>query len=186
MGARPIGPAFRREVEAFLCATRTKVYVLREGSAGAPSFVERLRRGASVRLPTVERVRAWMAAHSNEAGRGRPSWASRRAHHGPQPHARRGSVLLPFRAAHPLPAFGLRIAPDGTRTIFVRVARELGTANITVGTAVVMTAAEASCQGPGQDRGFRHRSRHRPLDGGLRRGVHAPPGAALEAGDARE
>ena len=70
MGARPIGPAFRREVEAFLSAIRTKVYVLGEGSAGAPSFVERLRRGASVRLATVERVRAWMAAHSNEAGRG--------------------------------------------------------------------------------------------------------------------
>ena len=30
-------------------------------------------------------------------------------------------------------------------------------------------------QDPGRDRGFRHRSRHRPLDGGLRRGVHGPP-----------
>ena len=42
-----------------------------------------------------------------------------------------------------IPAFGLRIAPDGTRTFFVRVARKLGTAKITLGTAVDMTATEA-------------------------------------------
>ena len=34
MEARPIGPAFRREVEACLRATRTKVYVPGEGSVG--------------------------------------------------------------------------------------------------------------------------------------------------------
>ena len=60
MGLAPIGPAFRREVEAFLAATGTKVYVLGEAAAGDPSFVERLRRGASFRLATVDRVRGWM------------------------------------------------------------------------------------------------------------------------------
>ena len=42
-----------------------------------------------------------------------------------------------------LPAFGLRIAADDTRTFFVRVARKLGTANVTLGTAAEFTAAEA-------------------------------------------
>ena len=61
MGLAPIGPAFRREVEAFLGATGTKGYVLGELALGDPSFVERLRRGASFRLSTVARARSWMA-----------------------------------------------------------------------------------------------------------------------------
>ena len=67
MGAPPIGPAFRREVEAFLTHSRTKPYVFGEQAAGDPSFVERLRRGVSFRLVTVDRVRAWMAAHADPA-----------------------------------------------------------------------------------------------------------------------
>ena len=69
MGAPPVGPAFRREVEAFLNASRTKPYVFGEQAAGDPSFVERLRRGVSFRLVTVDRVRAWMAAHADPACR---------------------------------------------------------------------------------------------------------------------
>ena len=57
--AEPIGPAFEREVEAFLKATGTKRSVLGARAAGDPSFVSRLRRGASPRLVTVEHVRAW-------------------------------------------------------------------------------------------------------------------------------
>ena len=70
MGLAPIALAFRREVEAFLRVTGTKVYVLGEAAAGDPSFVGRLRRGASFRLATVERVRDWMRDAAGEAGLG--------------------------------------------------------------------------------------------------------------------
>ena len=67
MGKSPIGPAFRREVEAFLGTTRTKVSALGVGAMGDPSFVTRLRRGASPTLATADRVRAWMTAHTRPA-----------------------------------------------------------------------------------------------------------------------
>ncbi len=60
MGEAPIGPAFRREIEAFLSVTRTKAYLLGLDAAGDPSFVARLRKGVSPRLATIDRVRAWM------------------------------------------------------------------------------------------------------------------------------
>ena len=66
MGEPLLGPAFRNEVEAFLSVTGTKLSVLGEEAAGNPSFVGRLRRGASPRLRTVDRVRAWMAVHASE------------------------------------------------------------------------------------------------------------------------
>lgn len=69
MGLAPVAPAFRREVEAFLGATGTKAYVLGEFALNDPSFVDRLRRGASFRLSTVERVRAWMAGQAGAAAR---------------------------------------------------------------------------------------------------------------------
>lgn len=69
MGAAPLGPAFRREVEAFVAVTRTKTYLLGLEAAGDPSFVPRLRRGASPRLDTAERVRAWMAARCSDVER---------------------------------------------------------------------------------------------------------------------
>ena len=62
MGHRPLGPAFRREVEAFLEETGARATALGAEAAGDRSFVGRLRRGASPRLTTVDRVRAWMAA----------------------------------------------------------------------------------------------------------------------------
>ncbi len=69
MGLAPVGPAFRREVEAFLRVSGTKAYVFGELAAGDPSFVDRLRRGASFRLGTVERVRGWMAGHASAPAR---------------------------------------------------------------------------------------------------------------------
>ena len=61
MGEAPIGPLFRAEIEAFIEITGTKPYMLGLGAAGDPSFVERVRAGASPRLDTAQRVRAWMA-----------------------------------------------------------------------------------------------------------------------------
>ena len=69
MGLAPVAPAFRREVEAFLGATGTKGYVLGELALNDPSFVERLRRGASFRLSTVARARAWMARQASAPAR---------------------------------------------------------------------------------------------------------------------
>ena len=69
IGEEPVGPVFRAEVEAFIEITRTKPYVFGLDAAGDPSFVARLRRGASPRLDTAERVRAWMAAQCGAADR---------------------------------------------------------------------------------------------------------------------
>ena len=65
MGEAPLGPAFRGEVESYLAMSGTKPHVLGEEVLGDPSFVSRLRWGASPRLATVERVRAWMAAQAD-------------------------------------------------------------------------------------------------------------------------
>ena len=62
MGYPPLGPLLRAEVEAFLAVSGTKVSILGEEAVGNPSFVGRLRRGASPYLKTFDRVRAWMAA----------------------------------------------------------------------------------------------------------------------------
>ena len=66
MGAPPLGPAFRSEVEAFMALTGTKPRVLGEEATGSPSFVWKLRRGYSPRLATIERVRTWMASNVSE------------------------------------------------------------------------------------------------------------------------
>ena len=64
MGHPPLGPGFRREVEAFLAVTGVKPSVLGAEAAGNRSLVGTLRKGASPSLRTVDRVRAWMAAHA--------------------------------------------------------------------------------------------------------------------------
>lgn len=69
MGAKPIGPVFVREVEAFLAVTGVKPSMLGLETIGDPSFVSRLRAGASPYLKTADRVRAWMARHANAAER---------------------------------------------------------------------------------------------------------------------
>ena len=65
MGHPPLSPGFRREVEAFLETTGIKASVLGLEAAGNRSLVGRLREGASPSLRTVDRVRAWMAAHAS-------------------------------------------------------------------------------------------------------------------------
>ena len=69
MGEEPFGPAFRREVEAFIAVTRTKAHLLGQDAMGDPSFVARLRQGASPRLDTCDRVSAWMESRASEAER---------------------------------------------------------------------------------------------------------------------
>ena len=69
MGDEPFGPAFRREVEAFIAITRTKASLLGQEAVGDPCFVRRLRHGASPRLDTCDRVSAWMKSQSSEAER---------------------------------------------------------------------------------------------------------------------
>ena len=64
MGHPSLGPGFRREVEAFLAVTGVKPSVLGAEAAGNRSLVGTLRKGASPSLRTVDRVRAWMAAHA--------------------------------------------------------------------------------------------------------------------------
>ena len=60
MGLEPIGPGFRREVDAFLAVTEAKSSELGREVSGNPSFVSWLRRGGSPRLATVDKARAWM------------------------------------------------------------------------------------------------------------------------------
>ncbi len=69
MDEEPIGPSFRRELEAFIAVTRTKASLLGHYAAGDPSFVTRIRRGASPRLDRADRVLAWIAEHCSEAER---------------------------------------------------------------------------------------------------------------------
>ena len=69
MGEEPFGPAFRREVEAFIAITRTKASLLGQEAVGDPCFVRRLRQGAAPRLDTCDRVGAWMESQSSEAER---------------------------------------------------------------------------------------------------------------------
>ena len=69
MGEAPFGPAFRREVEAFLAVTGVKSSEFGRGVTGSPSFVTQLRQGASPRLGTVDKARAWMSENASEAER---------------------------------------------------------------------------------------------------------------------
>ena len=60
LGEAPIGPVFRREIEAFLDVTAIRPAKLGTKAAGYPWFVGTLEEGGSARLSAVERVRAWM------------------------------------------------------------------------------------------------------------------------------
>ena len=66
MGKEPIGPGFRREIEEFLKITRIQPYLLGLCAVQDPSFVQRLRKGTSPRLATIDRVRQWMNNVSTE------------------------------------------------------------------------------------------------------------------------
>ena len=68
MDIAPIGPRFRREVEAFLIAARvrTRATALGTKAVGNSSFVRDLRNGASPTLDSVGRVRSWMHGFADE------------------------------------------------------------------------------------------------------------------------
>ena len=69
MGEPPAGPAFLREVEAFLAVTGVKRSLLGREATGNPSFVAQLLGGVSPKLATVEAVRAAMKSHASTAER---------------------------------------------------------------------------------------------------------------------
>lgn len=60
MGEAPIGPVFRREVEAFLEVTGTEAARTGIDAVGDSRFVNNLRAGDTASLNAVEQVRAWM------------------------------------------------------------------------------------------------------------------------------
>ena len=76
MDIAPIGPRFRREVEAFLIAARvrTRATALGTKAVGKSSFVRDLRKGASPTLDVVERVRTWMHGFADEFERPGIAW----------------------------------------------------------------------------------------------------------------
>ena len=85
----PIGPRFCSEVEAFLSETGIGERTFGSKAAGDPALVTKLRNGASLRLYTVERVRALMRVnkralmaqsrgHGGGESPGRPSGSATR------------------------------------------------------------------------------------------------------------
>lgn len=71
MDEAPLGPAFRREVRAFLKVTGIKVSEFGRGVTGNPSFGAWLLGGGSPRLATLAGARVWMAAQASPAERER-------------------------------------------------------------------------------------------------------------------
>ena len=80
MGEPRAGPAFLREVEAFLAVTGIKRSLLGQDATGNPSFVAHLLGGVSPKLATVEAVRASMKSHASPA-----EWREIRARTGAMP-----------------------------------------------------------------------------------------------------
>ena len=74
MEIAPIGPRFRREVEAFLIVTRTSPTEFGRRAIGRASFVRQLRNGMSPTLDGVERVRSWMHGAANDFQRRGIAW----------------------------------------------------------------------------------------------------------------
>ena len=76
MDIAPIGPRFRREVEAFLIVARVRIRPTALGSKSVrnSSFVRDLRNGASPTLDTLERVRSWMHGFADEFERTGIAW----------------------------------------------------------------------------------------------------------------
>ena len=74
MDIAPIGPRFRREIEAFLIVTRTEPALLGTRAVGKSSFVRELRSGASPTLDSVARVRSWMHGAADDFHRTGIAW----------------------------------------------------------------------------------------------------------------
>ena len=88
MGEPPAGPAFLREVEAFLAVTGVKRSLLGREATGNPTFVAQLLGGVSPKLATVEAVRASMKSHASPA-----EWREVRARAGAMPAILTGAPL---------------------------------------------------------------------------------------------
>ena len=88
MGEPPAGPAFRREVEAFLAVTGIKRSLLGLEATGNPSFVTHLLGGVSPTLTTVEAVRASMKSYASPA-----EWREIRGRTGAMPAILTGAPL---------------------------------------------------------------------------------------------
>ncbi len=88
MGEPPAGPAFRREVDAFLAVTGVKRSLLGREATGNPTFVAQLLGGVSPKLATVEAVRAAMKSHASPA-----EWREIRARAGAMPAILTGAPL---------------------------------------------------------------------------------------------
>jgi len=69
MGEAPIGPAFRREVEAFLEVTGIRPARFGVDASGEPSFVDVIRSRGTTRLRRVDLVRAHMRRTADTAQR---------------------------------------------------------------------------------------------------------------------
>jgi len=65
IGLEPIGPRFRREVDAYLAVTRAKATAVSQAAVKNRSFIGRLQKGSSPRLKTVDRMRAWMKRNAS-------------------------------------------------------------------------------------------------------------------------
>ena len=74
MEIAPIGPRFRREVEAFLIVTGTSPTVLGSRAIGRSSFVRELGSGMSPTLDSIERVRCWMHGAADDFQRRGIAW----------------------------------------------------------------------------------------------------------------
>ena len=90
MGEPLAGPAFLREVEAFLEVTGIKRSLLGREATGNPSFAAQLREDVSSTLATVQDVRAWMASHASA-----DEWREIRAGIGAVPRFLTGAPLPP-------------------------------------------------------------------------------------------
>ena len=103
LGEAPIGPVFRREVEAFLDVTAIRPAKLGTEAAGYLWFVGTLEEGGSARLSAVERVRAWMveAATPSSALPSPGCWRTAAAHYSTTaqapPRRARGERERPLR-----------------------------------------------------------------------------------------
>ncbi len=69
IGEAPFRARFRRELDLFMALTGTKPWLIGWRSVRSASFVQRLHRGASPNLSTVDRVRGWMHAQLRGAER---------------------------------------------------------------------------------------------------------------------
>ena len=146
MGLAPLGPSFRREVEAFLEVTGTKASVLGAEAVGNRSLVGRLRKGVSPRLGTVDRVRAWMAAHASVEEMGAIRARIGEKHNFDQA-ARAGSYTAPLPSA----GAGINLEEEGGKGMYENGRKFLSTREAAAWlglSARTLDRYRVSCDGP--------------------------------------